>query len=86
MGMRFGDNLRVTLFGESHGSCVGALVEGMPAGTEIDETELSEAILKRRPGRKNLSTRSESEMTLCAGSMNRNHTAGGQRKCMTRDR
>ena len=61
MGMRFGDNLRVTLFGESHGSCVGALVEGMPAGTEIDETELSEAILRRRPGRKNLSTRSESD-------------------------
>ena len=51
MGMRFGDNLRVTLFGESHGSCVGALVEGMPAGTEIDETELSEAILRRRPCR-----------------------------------
>ncbi len=61
MGMRLGDNLRVTLFGESHGLCVGALVEGMPAGTEIDETELSEAILRRRPGRKGLSTRSEGD-------------------------
>ena len=45
MGMTLGDNLRVTLFGESHGTCVGALIEGMPAGTEIDESELSEAIL-----------------------------------------
>ena len=61
MGMTLGDNLRVTLFGESHGACVGALVEGMPAGTEIDESELSEAILRRRPGRKKLSSRSESD-------------------------
>ena len=61
MGMTLGDNLRVTLFGESHGACVGALVEGIPAGTEIDESELSNAILRRRPGRKKLSSRSESD-------------------------
>ena len=61
MGMTLGDNLRVTLFGESHGACVGALVEGIPAGTEIDESELSDAILRRRPGRKKLSSRSESD-------------------------
>ena len=36
MSMRMGDRLRVTLFGESHGKCVGALLEGLPAGTEID--------------------------------------------------
>ena len=36
MGMGLGDQLKVTLFGESHGKCVGALVEGIPPGTEID--------------------------------------------------
>ena len=36
MGMQLGDNLKVTLFGESHGKCVGALVEGVPAGTPLD--------------------------------------------------
>ena len=41
MGMRFGDSLQVTLFGESHGSCVGALIEGMPAGTPIDPAALA---------------------------------------------
>ena len=59
MGMRFGDSLQVTLFGESHGSCVGALIEGMPAGTPIDPAALAEDIARRRPGRKGLSTRSE---------------------------
>ena len=33
MSMRIGERLRVTLFGESHGKCVGALLEGLPAGT-----------------------------------------------------
>ena len=35
MGMGLGEYLKVTLFGESHGKCVGALFEGIPAGTEI---------------------------------------------------
>ena len=61
MGMTLGENLRVTLFGESHGSCVGALVEGIPAGTPIDENELNEAIIRRRPGRKGMSKRSEAD-------------------------
>ena len=30
MGMAFGNKIRVTLFGESHGQCVGALLEGIP--------------------------------------------------------
>ena len=55
MGMRLGDSIRVTLFGESHGRCVGALVEGIPAGTEIDLLALNEDIAKRKPGRKGLS-------------------------------
>ena len=55
--MTLGDNLKVTLFGESHGACVGALLEGIPAGTPIDEDELNRAIASRRPGRKGLSTR-----------------------------
>jgi len=57
--MKLGDNLKVTLFGESHGACVGALVEGIPAGTPIDEDELNRAIASRRPGRKGMSTRTE---------------------------
>ena len=58
MGMRLGDSVRVTLFGESHGKCVGALVEGIPAGTEIDLQALNEDIARRKPGRKGLSMRS----------------------------
>ena len=34
-GVSGGDLVKVTLFGESHGNAVGALLEGIPAGTEI---------------------------------------------------
>ena len=59
MSMRIGERLRVTLFGESHGKCVGALLEGLPAGTRIDNDILLDFINRRKPGRKGLSTRAE---------------------------
>ena len=59
MSMKLGERLRVTLFGESHGRCVGALLEGLPAGTPIDNDALLDFIDRRKPGRKGLSSRAE---------------------------
>lgn len=59
MSMKLGERLRVTLFGESHGRCVGALLEGLPAGTPIDNEALLDFINRRKPGRKGLSSRAE---------------------------
>ena len=36
MGMSLGDSVRVTLFGESHGTAVGAFLEGVPPGIPIN--------------------------------------------------
>ena len=33
----FGNNVSVTLFGESHGASVGAVVDGLPAGVKVNE-------------------------------------------------
>ena len=59
MGMSLGDRLRVTLFGESHGTCVGALIEGVPPGTQIDSETLARNLALRKPGRRSLSARTE---------------------------
>jgi len=59
MGMKLGERFRVTLFGESHGKCVGALVEGVPPGTPIDKESLFRDLASRRPGRKGLTQRTE---------------------------
>ena len=54
MGMGLGDTLRVTLFGESHGQCVGALVEGIPPGKPIDNESLARDLSMWKPGRKGM--------------------------------
>ena len=59
MGMSLGDSVRVTLFGESHGAAVGALLEGIPPGVPVDMQSLIEDLQRRRPGRRLLSARAE---------------------------
>ena len=61
MGMTLGNKIRITLFGESHGACVGALLQGIPPGTPIDYDTLIEEIERRKPGRKGMSRRLESD-------------------------
>jgi len=62
MTMSLGTRLRTTLFGESHGEVVGALLEGVPAGLKIDEKMMKEDLIRRRPGRRGLSSRTESDV------------------------
>lgn len=46
---RFGERARMTLFGKSHGPYVGCILEGIPAGTEIDSKRISEELALRKP-------------------------------------
>jgi chorismate synthase len=62
MTMSLGTRLRTTLFGESHGEVVGALLEGVPAGLIIDEKQMKKDLERRRPGRRGLSSRTESDV------------------------
>ena len=44
-----GNSLSVTLFGESHGKAIGAVIDGMPSGIEVDEEYLVSQLTRRRP-------------------------------------
>ena len=44
-----GDNLTLTLFGESHGPLIGAVLDGMQAGIKVDEDFIKLMLSKRRP-------------------------------------
>ena len=37
-----GDRLKIMLFGESHGTCVGVYVEGLPYGLKLDMEKIAE--------------------------------------------
>ena len=45
----FGHSVSVTLFGESHGPCVGAVVDGLAPGIPVDEAFIAARLLLRRP-------------------------------------
>ncbi len=58
----FGHIFRLTTFGESHGKGVGGIVDGMPAGIEIDVEYIQHELNRRRPGQSSIVTaRNESD-------------------------
>lgn len=52
----FGHIFRLTTFGESHGAGIGGVVDGMPAGVEIDLDFIQQELNRRRPGQSALTT------------------------------
>ena len=52
----YGENLRLRIFGESHGPAVGMMLEGIPAGERIDREKLKAFMERRAPGRNGWST------------------------------
>ncbi len=47
---QFGSRFVVTTFGESHGTALGAVIDGCPAGVRFDESLLRKQLERRRPG------------------------------------
>ena len=52
----FGSSVSVTLFGESHGEAIGAVLDGLAAGIPVDEDIISQKLALRRP-QGNISTK-----------------------------
>ena len=50
MASSLGKLFTITSFGESHGRCVGAVIEGCPAGLGITEADIQSELDKRKPG------------------------------------
>lgn len=52
-----GKNIKVTIWGGSHEPAIGVDIEGLPAGTEIDMTELAAFLKRRAPGNSPFATK-----------------------------
>jgi chorismate synthase len=46
----------LTTFGESHGKAIGGVVDGMPAGIDIDLDFIQQELNRRRPGQSSITT------------------------------
>ncbi len=55
-GNSFGTIFRLTTFGESHGSAIGGIIDGCPAGLEIDFDAIQSELDRRKPGQSQLTT------------------------------
>ena len=51
-----GENLRVTIFGQSHSAAIGMTMEGLPAGFPVDMEKLNRFLARRAPGQNAWST------------------------------
>lgn len=56
MSSQWGRKLRLTLFGESHGSGVGAVLDGFPAGMPVNTDAVTHLLARRAPARNAFST------------------------------
>ena len=76
-GSSIGQHLVLTSFGESHGKSIGAVLEGCPAGLEIDEKEIQTMLDLRKPGQNLISTqRKEEDVVEIISGVFRGHTTG----------
>lgn len=56
MGSSFGNIFRVHTYGESHGIALGVVIDGCPAGLEIDEAFIQSELDRRKPGQSKITT------------------------------
>lgn len=56
MSSTYGENLKLSIFGQSHGSGIGMTLDGIPAGLPVNIEKLQEFLNRRAPGQNNWST------------------------------
>ena len=56
MSSTYGENIKLTVFGQSHSPAIGMVLDGIPAGEKIDMDELNAFLQRRAPGRNSYST------------------------------
>ncbi len=68
-GNTFGKLFRVTTFGESHGVAVGVVIDGCPAGLDVDVSDIQKELDRRKPGQSSITTarKEEDEAKILSG-------------------
>ena len=77
MGSTWGNSIKISIFGESHGSGIGVTIDGFPPGVEYDEAFVLREMERRAPGRnKQSTTRREADLPRVLSGMLGGKTTG----------
>jgi chorismate synthase len=77
VGSSIGKFFTVTCFGESHGRCVGVVIDGCPPGLDVSEEDIQKEVDKRKPGQSWFSTpRLEEDKVEILSGIFKNKTTG----------
>lgn len=86
MSSRFGNKLQVQIFGESHGTAIGVVIDGLPAGESVNTEELASFLARRAPGQSRFVTqRKESDLPEFLSGLYNGHTTGSPLAAMIRN-
>ncbi len=72
----FGRLFRISIFGESHGQEVGIIIDGCPAGIELNINDLQDFIDKRKPVAYGSTERKETDIPIIKSGIFNNKTSG----------
>ena len=56
MSSDFGKHIKITIFGQSHSEAIGVVIDGLPAGEEVDMEQVNAFMQRRAPGKNAFST------------------------------
>lgn len=56
MSSNFGNNIKLSIFGESHGKAIGCVIDGLPAGIKLDMDKIYFEMARRAPGKDKTAT------------------------------
>jgi chorismate synthase len=77
MSFSFGRDFKLTVFGESHGTAIGGVIEGCPAGLRLTEDDLQRDLDRRKPAQLHTTSRMERDLVrILSGTIN-GRTDGG---------
>jgi len=83
----YGEQFRVSVFGESHGAAIGVMIDGVPAGIRLDMQLIQSELERRAPGRSEFATpRKEDDVPEILSGVNDGVTEGSPIVCLFANR
>ncbi len=86
MSSTYGENLKISIFGQSHSEAIGVVIDGLPAGFQVDMEELKGFLARRAPGQgKHTTGRKEADEPEFLSGLVGNRTCGAPLAALIRN-